>query len=50
MTSDEKRPKSKKSYEPPVLRVYGDIKTVTGTLSDTMMGEDGGSGKFSKTL
>ena len=50
MTIEAKLPNSKKSYQAPVLRIYGDIKTLTGTLSDTMMGEDGGTGKDSKTV
>jgi len=41
--------KSKKTYQEPVLRVYGDIQSLTKVVAGTMHGNDGGTGKFSKT-
>jgi hypothetical protein len=49
MIREETSPKIKKTYQEPVLRVYGDIQSLTGTAAATMHGNDGGTGKFSKT-
>jgi len=40
---------SKKPYEKPTLKVYGDVKTVTATAVTVHHTPDGGSKKFSKT-
>jgi hypothetical protein len=43
--------KKKKQYQKPTLRVYGDIKEVTKTTSNTTGRLDGGTGNmFIKTL
>jgi hypothetical protein len=43
--------KNKKIYQEPVLRVYGDIQSLTGTTSGSMTTGDGGpKGKFDKTV
>jgi hypothetical protein len=49
MLEDRKLSANKKAYRAPVLRVYGNIQSLTGTVADTMHGIDGGVGKFSKT-
>jgi hypothetical protein len=50
MISEQASTKSKKIYEEPVLRVYGNIQSLTGTTSGSLTTSDGGpKGKFDKT-
>jgi len=50
VTSNSRECGKKKPYQKPNLRVYGDIRTLTGTTGNHMGMADGGSMAFSKTL
>ena len=41
--------KAKKAYSKPVVKVYGDIRTLTATVFNTSANGDGGTGGMNKT-
>jgi hypothetical protein len=47
--SVETQAEARKAYEAPKLRVYGDIRNITGSISDMLVVADGGSGMTNKS-